>query len=106
MWDYLYSKDAARAFLLLGEKGIAGKIYCLGSGKVLPLKEYIEIICKETKTEKRPEIGSIPYSPRQVMYLGADISELQNDTGFIPQCSFVEGVRETISWYQDTRGRI
>ena len=42
MWDYLYSKDAGKAFYLLGEKGINGKVYCIGGGEARPLKDYIE----------------------------------------------------------------
>ena len=33
MWDYLYSKDVANAFYLVGEKGKNGAVYCIGSGK-------------------------------------------------------------------------
>ena len=33
MWDFLYSKDAALAMRLLGEKGTDGRTYCIGSGK-------------------------------------------------------------------------
>ena len=97
-WDYLYAKDAGRAFYLLGDKGQDQKIYCIGSGNAKPLKEYIEII--RSMIDDRLEIGygEIPYGEKQVMHLCADISELTADTGFKPQYSFEEGIRETISW--------
>ena len=47
IWDYLYSGDAARALLLLAEKGKEGKIYVLGSGETRKLRNYIEIIGEE-----------------------------------------------------------
>lgn len=106
MWDYLYSKDAARALYLLGEKGVSGKTYCLGSGRVHPLKDYIDIIREITNTSVKPDMGRIPYSSRQVMYLGADITELHEDTDFTPKYSFQEGIRETVTWYRDTRGEL
>ena len=97
-WDYLYAKDAGRAFYLLGDKGQDQKIYCIGSGNAKPLKEYIETI--RSMIDDRLEIGygEIPYREKQVMHLCADISELTADTGFKPQYSFEEGIRETISW--------
>jgi nucleoside-diphosphate-sugar epimerase len=99
-WDYLYSEDAARAMLLLGEKGVNGKTYVLGSGHVEPLKEYIYKIQQAVKDKygKSGEIGlgDMLYGERQVMYLGADISELKNDTGFEPNVMFEEGIRNTI----------
>jgi len=100
MWDYLYSGDAADAFLRLADKGQAGKIYVLGSGKVCKLKNYIEeiyrAVCEITVNPGELGIGDVPYSEKQVMYLGADISELTKDTGFIPQTSFEIGIRKTL----------
>ena len=97
-WDYLYSEDAAKALFLLGDKGIDGKIYCIGSGKVQPLIEYIKIMRNEINPKASLGIGEIPYAPKQVMYLCADITELTNDTGFQPQIDFTEGIRKTIDW--------
>lgn len=97
-WDYLYSGDAANAMRLLAEKGKDGKVYCLGSGKARPLAEYIKIL-RDAVDEKAPlALGVIPYAKKQVMYLCADIEELQKDTGFIPETDFEEGIRRTIAW--------
>ncbi len=100
-WDYLYSKDAGRAFSLLGEKGINEKIYCLGSGKVNFLSEYIEQMRNIIAPEIPIGFGKIPYSEKQVMYLCADISELRQDTGFVPEYTFKQGITETIKWWSD-----
>lgn len=43
-WDYLYSKDAARALLLVGKQGMNKKIYCLGSGQTKKIREYVKMI--------------------------------------------------------------
>ena len=45
----------------------------------------------------RPCFGEIPYADGQVMYLGADIRELTEDTGFMPEVSFADGIREVIA---------
>ena len=93
MWDYLYSADAARAFFLLGEKGVSGKTYVLGSGKVRPLKEYIEIIRSTVNPQGKINLGAIEYGENQVMHLRADIGELHKDTGFEPKFEFEQGIR-------------
>lgn len=98
-WDYLYSQDAARALLALAQKGIHGKVYCLGSGKSRPLKEYIEAIRHEADPAGRITLGALPYPPGQVMHLCADITLLTEDTGFTPQTTFEEGIRQTCRWY-------
>lgn len=101
MWDYLYSKDAANAFFLLGEKGKSGSTYCIGSGTARQLKEYIEIIRGLINEEAELGFGKIPYGPKQVMCLQADIERLSWDTGFKPMYSFERGIKETIEWYKN-----
>ena len=96
-WDYLYSRDAGRAFYLIGEKGKGGSFYCVGSGQARPLKEYIEEMAALTGAGK-PGIGAKPYPPGAVMNLCADIGTLTGDTGFIPEYTFEQGIRETIEW--------
>lgn len=98
MWDYLYSKDAGKAFYLLGEKGVNGKVYCIGGGEARPLKEYIEDIRNAVNPEAEIGFGEVAYGPRQVMYLCADIQDLVKDTGFAPDYKFSEGIRETVEW--------
>lgn len=98
IWDYLYSEDAAEALYLAAERGRDGAIYCLGSGQARPLKEYIQIMRDEIAPGLLLKFGAKPYADKQVMYLCADISELQNDTGFVPRYSFEEGIRETVKW--------
>lgn len=100
LWDYLYSSDAANAFYLLGNKGIDGKIYVLGSGQAKPLANYIEIVKDEVNPQAKIELGAIPYNPKQVMHLQADIRELKKDTGFEPQINFREGIRKILKEIQ------
>ena len=102
IWDYMFSKDAANALFLLSQKGISGKVYCLGSGVGRPLYEYILSIRNYIAPHAKIGFGEIPYSPNQVMHLQADISELINDTGFRINYTFQEGIKETVKWIKET----
>lgn len=97
-WDYLYSGDAARGFYLAAKHGVSGKTYPLGSGKARPLKAYIQQLRDAIDPALPLGFGRIPYGPLQVMYLQADISELFEDTGFVPRTEFADGIRKTIDW--------
>lgn len=101
LWDYLYSEDAANAFYLVGEKGKNGKIYVLGNGEARPLKEYILKLRDIVSPNMEIEFGEVPYSVNQIMYLCADISEIREDVGFIPQVSFEDGIKKTIEWVRE-----
>lgn len=101
MWDYLYSEDAAKALYLLGEKGLNGNVYCIGSGKVRALREYIEVIRQTVNPQAALGIGELPYAEGQVMHLQADISALRKDTGFEPETDFENGIRKVYEYYRE-----
>lgn len=98
LWDYLYSDDAARALLLLACMGKTDRIYCIGSGEVKPLKDYMEVIGQVVNPEIELGIGKLPYAKNQIMELYADIEFLKNDTGFRTEVTFEEGIRRTTEW--------
>lgn len=96
IWDYLYSDDAAKALYLLGEKGTDRKIYVLGSGTAKPLKEYIQIIRDIASPGTNICFGTIPYVKNQTMYLCADTSDLERDTGWYAETDFSEGIKNIL----------
>jgi nucleoside-diphosphate-sugar epimerase len=98
IWDYLYCDDAAKAFLAIGNNGIDGKTYPLGSGSKRKLSEYIEAIRDIVAPGEVLQFGKKEYYPHQPMYLCADISELTRDTGWKPEVSFEEGIKKIITW--------
>lgn len=97
LWDYLYCEDCAQAFYDIAISGKDGKVYTIGSGKAIPLKEYIKIIRDLINPDFDIGFGKIDYYPNQVMYLCADISDLTKDTGFLPRFTFEEGIKNTIN---------
>lgn len=100
-WDYLYSGDAARAFFMLAQHGVSGRVYPLGSGNAVPLREYLFQLRDCIDPALPLGFGEIPYGPDPVMYLRADLSALQEDTGFVPETSFSDGIRRTIECYKE-----
>ena len=102
IWDYIYAKDVARAFRLVGERGSDGAVYCIGSGETRTLRQYIEAIRDAVDPTAEIDFGGIPYYPNQVMHLEADIANLTKDTGFIPEYTFEQGIMETIEWIRKT----
>lgn len=98
LWDYLYSGDAAVAFRLAAQHGVSGRVYPLGSGEAVPLKQYILQLRDAIDPYLSLGFGQVPYGPQQVMHLQADITALSADTGFVPRTTFAEGIRNTIEW--------
>ena len=100
-WDYIYSSDVAVALWLVGNKENASGIYCLGSGNVRKLSEYIKDIRDVVAPKTEIEFGAIPYYENQVMFLCADITKLKRDVGFCPIVDFKDGIEKTAKWVQE-----
>ncbi|WP_191018027.1 NAD-dependent epimerase/dehydratase family protein [Treponema zioleckii] len=94
IWDYLNCDDAARAFLAVAEKGIDGKFYPLGSGNGRKLSNYMEDIQRIVNPDVPLGFGKKEYYPHQPMYLVADVSELNKDTGWKAEVEFKKIIRE------------
>lgn len=97
-WDFLHCDDAGLAFYLIGEKGKDGAVYPLGSGETRMLADYIKSMRDCVDPNLPVGIGDLPYNEGQVMYLCADISKLTEDTGFVPQLTFEQGIMRTARW--------
>lgn len=98
VWDYLYSEDAADAFLKMAECGKDGAVYVLGSGQTKKLREFMEIIRNAINPKLPLGLGEIPYYKDQAMHLEADVFSLTNDTGWKPTTSFQDGICELIAY--------
>lgn len=98
IWDFIYVDDAARAMLLLADKGKDGEIYIVSSGESRAMKEYIELIKQNMNSDVQIGYGKREYGNNPIMYLCGDISKLKRDTGFKPMVNFEEGIQRTINW--------
>jgi len=98
LYDFVYVTDVARAFYLIGEKGIDCHHYIIGSGKVMPLKDYITIIGHIVDNQADLGFGSISSEGVHLDEKVYDITSLKLDTGFGIQVSFEEGIRKTFEW--------
>lgn len=96
MWDYLYADDAGEAILAVAEKGINGKAYPLGSGNGRRLSAYVKDIKEVVNPAVEVQFGAKEYYPHQPMHLVADISELTEDTGWLPRMKFLDGIRRMV----------
>ena len=100
IWDFIHADDAARAFSMIGDKGVHGKAYTIGCGEGRSLRTWLEelytVVHDSYPDTPEPLFGAVPYFPDQVMHLVADISELTTDTGFRPEITFPEGIRRLV----------
>jgi UDP-glucose 4-epimerase len=101
--DFIYSKDAARALmLLLKTPCLRHRIYNLGYGKLTSVGAFADAI-KQWLPDAEVYLGdsSGPLtSTRTPMDIHAcvDISRLREETGFAPEYDAVRGVEHYVEW--------
>ena len=100
MWDFLYVGEVARALYMIGDKGKTDKTYAIGSGDYRPLRDYVEIIRDCIDKNLELGIGEIPSMSEKAFSSCVSIHDLTNDTGFIPEISFEQGIKKTIEFYK------
>jgi nucleoside-diphosphate-sugar epimerase len=103
-WDYLYVTDVADAIYLTAATPDASGVFNLGSGKAYSIRAIIERIRDMIDPSLPLGFGEVPYRPDQIMHLQADISRLQQATGWSPQVSLDEGLRRTVESFRENRG--
>ena len=100
-WDYLYIQDLLQALYLVGVRGVSGKTYPIGFGEARPLYWYVKTIRDLIDPSLTMEIGKLPYKNGKCPdHSVLDIRDLQKDTGFSPQVSFIDGIAKTIEYYR------
>lgn len=93
--DYVYLDDLIDALeLTLSRRELYG-VYNIGNGYSLSVKELIDIIQIEAKTEK--EVVSAGMCRRnELMNVVADISRARTELGWEPKTTLTEGIRQIL----------
>ena len=98
--DYLYVGDAAEAYRLLAEKmdaTIFGHAFNFATNVPISVMEAIQIISKEMHSMIQPQ--TITTHGLEIRHQFASFEKAKNMLGWVPQHSFVDGLRHTIPWY-------
>lgn len=100
-WDFLYSEDAARAIIAIGERGINGNIYNIANGEYKPLKEFVICLKKLLGSKSSIFFGD---DPNPFVSLQPSVTKITRDTGWLPLISFEEGIRKMMIGISDEKG--
>jgi len=111
--DFTFVKDGARGHIHATLFGKPGDLYVYGSGKNISMKAWYELIISVGKKEgywgdkqlKINEKARGRLGKSEVEELRVDYRKLHKLTGWKPEYSWEEGIKETIKWYAENRER-
>lgn len=96
-YDFIHVRDAAKALRLLGQCGKPFREYVLGSGAARPLREFLLELREVLAPQQEFVFGGVPFEGTQLPLELFDITPLVRDTGFVPEISFAQGIRQTMT---------
>lgn len=100
--DFTYIDDIVAGTLKVFDRPVEKqpfKIYNIGYGQPNALLDFIALI--EQTLGKKAQLDFQPAQPGDVDTTWADISELRNDTGYVPQTPLAAGIPMFVRWYKD-----
>ena len=99
-YDFVYIDDVARAFRLIGESGKPFHHYMIGSSNAKPLREFLLEIKEAVAPDREFQFGDVPFTGTNLPLSAFDCTMLREDTGFIPEVAFSDGIRRTMDWLE------
>ena len=75
------------------------RIYNIGNNRPVELLNYIAVL--EKCLGKKAQLNLLPMQPGDVPSTMADVSDLEQATGFRPQTTVEEGIAQFVKWYRE-----
>ena len=103
--DFLYVKDAAESYLILGQrlsedKSISGEAFNFSLEERLTVLEIVQMALRIMgRSDLKPVIQNIVTTEVREQYL--DASKARERLGWRPKYGMEEAIRETVAWYRE-----
>jgi len=98
--DWLYVEDHIDAINLILEKGQIGEVYNVGGGHEISNLELTKVLLEATGRDES-FIQKVADRPGHDFRYAIDASKIKKDLGWEPKVSFSEGIKKTLSHYQN-----
>lgn len=98
--DFTHVKDIVKAYRLIAEKGRAGEIYNVGSGKTYSAGEVLDRLIGMAKCPVPVRQDPARMRPSDTPVVCCDNSKIRNDTGWEPQLTIDDILRDTLDYYR------
>lgn len=100
--DYIYVKDVARAYMLLGERmtdaSVCGGAFNFSDESPLAVFDIVAAIARILGSDLRPDVRNVATGEIRDQYLSA--AKARDILGWKAEYDLESGLRETVDWYR------
>jgi len=97
--DWLYVEDHCRAIWTVANRGQIGQVYNIGTGHRITNRDLTEHILRLIGRDES-HIENVKDRPGHDLRYAIDSSKLRQEFGWQPEVDFVQGLAQTVAWYQ------
>jgi GDP-4-dehydro-6-deoxy-D-mannose reductase len=98
--DFTDVRDVVRAYAVLIQKGRAGETYNIGGGKVIAIKDILNMILSLSCSKIAVQAEESRMRPVDVPIIEADTSKIRNEIGWKPEISLEQTIEETLNYWR------
>lgn len=102
--DFTDVRDVCRAYGLLALKGRPGETYNVGSGNAMEIKSILDLIISQSTKEIKVTVDPNKIRPVDVPIIEADITKINTETGWKPEISINQTIKETLDYWRKEVG--
>lgn len=94
--DYLHVDDVAGAILAIAKGPFKNSIYNVGSGVATSNYKLLQLMLKNSKVDKEPEVIETSDSEEPLVAIQANVDRIKNDYGWFPSKTIEDSVKEIL----------
>jgi GDP-4-dehydro-6-deoxy-D-mannose reductase len=100
--DFTDVRDVVRAYGLLIQHGRSGETYNVGSGHAIKIEDILQEILNCSSSSIQVEVDEAKLRPVDVPIIEADITKIQNETGWCPMLSIHDTIQDVLNYWRQT----
>jgi len=103
--DFTDVRDTVRAYWLALEKGQAGEVYNLASGRAVTIQQLLDMLLSLSEVEVEVQVDPERLRPSDVEILIGDASKFRTATGWEPLIPLEQTVEDLLNYWRQRLGR-
>ncbi len=99
--DFTDVRDTVRAYWLSLEKGKAGDVYNIGTGRAYAMKEILDMLLSLSRTKVEVKIDPKRLRPSDVQILLSDSTKIRQLTGWEPKIELKQSLEDLLDFWRE-----
>ena len=100
MRDFTDVRDVVRAYKLLGDKGVSGRIYNVGRGKAVTIQYILDTVLSLARTDIEVKTDPARMRASDIPVIEPDVTRIQEDTGWRAEISMEQTINDTLDYWR------